>query len=149
MDDNVLYEVKHQTIILSAKHLKFNRHMFFYTLIAKLCPTFLLSQGLDSTRFLCSWDFPGNNTGVSCHFLFQGIFLTQGSNPRLPCLLHCGWILYHRATREAPQLSFLMEKPKAKQYTSKDPNPLPQTWSKNKQKLLKHDKMISTRILRT
>ena len=27
-----------------------------------------------------SWDFPGKNTGVGCHFHFQGIFLTQGSN---------------------------------------------------------------------
>ena len=26
--------------------------------------------------------------GVGCHALFQGIFLTQGSNPRLLCLLH-------------------------------------------------------------
>ena len=25
--------------------------------------------------------FPGKNTGVSCHFLLQGIFPTQGSNP--------------------------------------------------------------------
>ena len=30
--------------------------------------------------------FPGNSTGVNCHFLFQGIFPTQGSNPGLP---HC------------------------------------------------------------
>ena len=28
------------------------------------------------------------NTGVGCHFLLQGIFLTQGSNPRLLRLLH-------------------------------------------------------------
>ena len=33
-----------------------------------------------------------------CHFLLQGIFPTQGSNPRL---LHCWRILYHWATREA------------------------------------------------
>ena len=32
--------------------------------------------------------FSGKNTGVGCHFLLQGIFPTQGSNPRLPCLLH-------------------------------------------------------------
>ncbi|KAM9681159.1 MKRN2 opposite strand protein isoform 3-T3 [Dama dama] len=32
-----------------------------------------------------SRDFPGNSTGVGCHFLLQGIFPTQGSNP---CLLH-------------------------------------------------------------
>ena len=30
-------------------------------------------------------DSPGKNTGVSCHFLLQGIFSTQGSNL---CLLH-------------------------------------------------------------
>ena len=29
---------------------------------------------------LCPWDFPGKNTRVRCHFLLQGIFLTQGSN---------------------------------------------------------------------
>ena len=34
-------------------------------------------------RLLCSWDFPAKNTGVGCHFLLQGIFLTQGSNPHL------------------------------------------------------------------
>ena len=36
-------------------------------------------------RLLCRWDLPGKNTGVGCHFLLQGIFLTQGSNL---CLLH-------------------------------------------------------------
>ena len=36
-------------------------------------------------RLLCAWDFPGKNTGVGSHFLFQGIFPTQGSNT---CLLH-------------------------------------------------------------
>ena len=32
---------------------------------------------------LCPWDISGKNTGVGCHFLFQGIFPTQGSNPHL------------------------------------------------------------------
>ena len=36
--------------------------------------------------------FPDNSTGVDCHFLLQGIFLTQGSNPGL---LHCRQTLYH------------------------------------------------------
>ena len=31
-------------------------------------------------------DFPGENTGVGCHALLQGIFPTQGSNPGLPHL---------------------------------------------------------------
>ena len=30
--------------------------------------------------------FPGKNTGAGCHFPFQGILPTQGSNPHLP---HC------------------------------------------------------------
>ena len=35
------------------------------------------------TRPLCPWDSPGKNTGVGCHFLLQGIFLSQRSNLRL------------------------------------------------------------------
>ena len=34
-------------------------------------------------RLLSPGDFPGKNTGVDCHFLHQGFFPTQGSNPRL------------------------------------------------------------------
>ena len=30
---------------------------------------------------LCPWDPPVKNNGVHCHFLHQGIFLTQGSKP--------------------------------------------------------------------
>ena len=40
-----------------------------------------------TARLLCPWSLPGKNTGVGCHF-FQGIFLTQGSNPHLLCLLY-------------------------------------------------------------
>ena len=36
-------------------------------------------------------DSPGKNTGVDYHFLLQGIFPTQGSNPGLP---HCRQMLY-------------------------------------------------------
>ena len=32
-------------------------------------------------RLLCPRNFPGKSTGVGCHFLFQGVFLTQGSDP--------------------------------------------------------------------
>ena len=40
------------------------------------------------SRLLCPWDSPGKNTGVGCHFLFQGIFPTQGLNLGL---LYCRW----------------------------------------------------------
>ena len=39
------------------------------------------------TRLLCPWDSPGQNIGVGCHGLLQGIFLTQESNSHLLCLL--------------------------------------------------------------
>ena len=48
---------------------------------------FLQSCGLKPPRLLFPWDFPGKNTGVSCHFFLQGIFLTQGSTHLLQ-LLH-------------------------------------------------------------
>ena len=53
-------------------------------LVAQLYPT--LCDPIDRlypARLLYPWDFPGKNTEVGCHFLLQGIFPTQGSNPRL------------------------------------------------------------------
>ena len=47
-------------------------------------------DGLCPMRSLHPWDSPGKNTGVGCHFLLQGIFLTQGSNLGL---LHCKQML--------------------------------------------------------
>ena len=41
------------------------------------------------TRLLCPRNSPGKNTGVGCHFLLQGIFLTQASNLCLLHLLQC------------------------------------------------------------
>ena len=41
---------------------------------------------------ILTWAFPSHQRG--CHFFLQGIFLTQGLNPHLLCLLHCRWILY-------------------------------------------------------
>ena len=55
---------------------------------AQSCLTLPDPHGLEPTRVLCPWDFPGKNTGVGCHFLPQGIFPTQGSNSSLFCLLH-------------------------------------------------------------
>ena len=52
----------------------------------------LQPHGLEPTRLLCPWSFPGKSTGVGCHFLLQGIFPTQGLNPGLP---HCRQTLYH------------------------------------------------------
>ena len=51
----------------------------------------LRPHGLQPARLLCPWDFTGNNTGVGCHFLLQGMFPTQGSNPGPP---HCRQMRY-------------------------------------------------------
>ena len=39
-------------------------------------------------RLLCPWDSPGKSTGVSWHFLLQGIFPIQGLNSHLLGLLY-------------------------------------------------------------
>ena len=64
----------------------------------------LQPHGLQPARLLCQWDSPGKNTGVGCHFLLQGIFLTQESNPGL---LHCRQILY-RLSYEGSSAASLM-----------------------------------------
>ena len=46
-------------------------------------------------------DSPGQNTGVGCHPVFQGIFPTQGSNP---CHPHCRQILYHLSYQGSPRI---------------------------------------------
>ena len=56
---------------------------------------------LRSTRLLCPWDFPRKSTGVGCHFLFQGIFLTQELNPSL---LQCRQMLYPLSHQGSPKV---------------------------------------------
>ena len=53
------------------------------------------------TKLLSPWDFPGKSTGLACHFLLQGIFLTQGSDPGLP---YCTQTLYHLSHQGSPGL---------------------------------------------
>ena len=59
------------------------------------------------TRLLCPWDFLGKSTGVGCHFLSPGNFLTQRSNPGLP---HCRQTLYHLSHQGSPEK--LLKQPK-------------------------------------
>ena len=64
-------------------------------------------HGLWPTRLLHLWNFPGENTGVGCHFLLQGIFpmisikmMKIGNTDNTKCrwgcaaaetLVHCWW----------------------------------------------------------
>ena len=50
-------------------------------------------------------DSPGKNTGVGCHALLQGIFLTQGLNPGLP---HCRGIFFFFTIWAIRKVHFLL-----------------------------------------
>ena len=63
---------------------------------------YLQPHGLQPTRLLHPWDFPGKRTRVGCHFLLQAMFPTQGSNPvshiarqKLYCLSYQGSLSYY------------------------------------------------------
>ena len=61
----------------------------------------LQTHGLWPSRLLWPGNYPGKNTGVGCHSLLQGIFLTKGLNPHL---LHCRQMFYslsHRGSLES------------------------------------------------
>ena len=66
-------------------------YLFYSTVLCSVMSNSLQSRALQPTRLLCPWGFPGKNTGVGCHFLLQGIFLTQGS---ISCIGR--QILYHQ-----------------------------------------------------
>ena len=57
--------------------------------IHKSCPT-CMTPWTVACQAPLSMGSPGKNTGVGFHFLLQGIFPTQESNPGL---LYCRWIL--------------------------------------------------------
>ena len=59
-------------------------------LVTQSCLTLCDPMHCSPTGCSVHGTFPGKNTGVNCHFLLQGIFLTQRSKPGL---LHCRWIL--------------------------------------------------------
>ena len=42
-------------------------------LICLVVPNSLRPRWLEPARLVCQWDFPGKNTGVSHHFLLQGV----------------------------------------------------------------------------
>ena len=61
-------------------------------IVAQLCPTLCDPMDCSLPGSSGHGDSPGKNTGVDCHALLQGSFLTLGSNPGI---LHCRQILYH------------------------------------------------------
>ena len=58
---------------------------------------------------LCTWDSPGQNTGVGCHALLQGIFPIQGANPFLMFSSLAGGFSATNATWKALTISYVRE----------------------------------------
>ena len=64
----------------------YNSHFMWFCLCGRF--EFYSVMPPRCVRKICPWDSSGKNTGVGCHFLLQGIFPTQGSNPWLLHYLH-------------------------------------------------------------
>ena len=52
------------------------------------CPTLCDPMDCSLSGSSVYGDFPVKNTGMGCHTILQGIFLTQVSDTHLLCLLH-------------------------------------------------------------
>ena len=70
-----------------------------------VAPNSLRPHGLWPTSLLCPWDSPGRDTGVGCHSLLQGIFLTRGSTQGH---LHCRQSLYSLSPQGRSSFLFLL-----------------------------------------
>ena len=71
----------------------------FYPKLAYIIPLKVMWKSLSCVQLFAN--SPGQNTGLGSHFLLQGIFPTQGSNPGLP---HCRWILYQLSYQGSPRI---------------------------------------------
>ena len=69
--------------------------------VVRSCLTLCNLMGCSLPGSFVHGDFPGKNTRLACHFLFQGIVPTQGLNPGL---LHCRQILYNLSHQESPRI---------------------------------------------
>ena len=65
--------------------------------VTQLCPTLCDPVDCSLPRSSIHGIFPGQSSGVGCHFLLQRIFPTQGSNLGLP---HCRQTPYHLSQEE-------------------------------------------------
>ena len=62
------------------------RYHCFKVLVAHSCPTFCDPMDYSLPGSSAHGDSPSKNTGVRCCALLQGIFPTQGTEPRSPAL---------------------------------------------------------------
>ena len=60
------------TLLISCVHVQLLSHVQLFATLWTV-----------PARLLCPRDFPGKNTRMGCHFLLQGMFLTEGLTPHL------------------------------------------------------------------
>ena len=68
----------------------------------------LWPPGLWPSRLLCPWTFPGKNTGVGCHYHFQCIIASQGSNLHTLHWQMDSWLLSHLGSLPATHIATLL-----------------------------------------
>ena len=51
----------------------------------------LRPHGLQPTRLLCLWDFPGKSTAVGCHCLLRAVFPSFFNLSLYLAIRYCGW----------------------------------------------------------
>ena len=94
-----MYDKNHHNIVISLQLNKFFKNFNLKQKSKSTNLDFCMPSNFSSIQLFAtlwtiahqaplSWDSPGKNTGMGCHALQQGIFPTQGTKPRLLCLLH-------------------------------------------------------------
>ena len=93
---------KMQDVCRYLRRTEDNHKLGFITCsVASVMSNSVWPYGLQPAMLLRPWDSPGKNTGVGCHALLQGIFMTQGLNKHLFKSTCIGRrVLYHSATWE-------------------------------------------------
>ena len=90
----------HKGVARPISPLQYLRSRGIRCLVAQSCLTLC-----NPIRLLCLWTSPGKNTGVSCHALLRGIFLTQGQT----CTAHIScigrWVLHYQCPLGSPKWS--------------------------------------------
>ena len=74
---SALFMVQLSHLYMTARKIM---HVFSHSVVSSS----LQLHGLQLAKLLCPWDFPGNNTGVGCHFLLQGDLPSSGIKPISP-----------------------------------------------------------------
>ena len=82
--------------------------------VTQLCPTLCSPMDCSPPGSSVHGDSLSKNTGVSCLFLLQGIFLTQGSNPGFP---HCRQSLYCMHGGELKFTEYILGSPTPQKWT--------------------------------